>query len=124
MTDALETRPCFAAFHVEDVEASARFYRDGLGIALERDEGREHEEVSWHAPYFHFALFPQGAAPEPRLGFFVEDLDAAHERLVAMGATVEQAPYEAPWGRDARYLDPDGNLISLTERRTHHTQGQ
>ncbi len=124
MTDSLDARPCFAAFHVEDLEASARFYRDGLGITLERDKGREHEEVSWHGPYFHFALFPKEAAEEPGLGFFVEDLDAAHERLVATGATVEQAPYAAPWGKDARYRDPDGNLISLTERGTHHTQGQ
>ena len=124
MTDSQDVRPCFAAFHVENLEASARFYRDGLGIALERDEERAHDEVSWHAPYFHFALFLKEAEAEPGLGFFVENLDAAHERLVAMGATVEQAPYNAPWGRDARYLDPDGNLISLTERRTHHTRGE
>ncbi len=38
-------------------------------------------------------------------------------------ARVDRAPYLAPWGREARYLDPDGNLISLTERETHHTRG-
>ena len=116
-------RPCFAAFHVEDLEEAGRFYREGVGIALERDQDPLHEETSWHDPYFHFALFPKEAPREPALGLFVEDLDVTHERLVAMGARVDRAPYVAPWGREARYLDPDGNLISLTERKTHHTRG-
>ncbi len=116
-------RPCFAAFHVDDLEASVRFYRDGLGVALERNEDPLHEEISWHDPYFHFALFPKEAPREPALGLFVEDLDVTHDRRVAMGAKVDRAPYEAPWGREARYLDPDGNLVSLTERKTHRTQG-
>ena len=119
-----EIRPCFAAFHVENLEASARFYRDGLGIDLEPNDDPRHEEASWRDPYFHFALFPKEAPREPALGLFVEDLDAAHERLVGMGAQVDRAPYIAPWGREARYLDPDGNLISITERKTHRTQGQ
>ncbi len=120
MTDV---RPCFAAFHVDDLDASVRFYRDGLGVALSRNEDPVHEEISWHDPYFHFALFPKEAPREPAFGLFVEDLDAAHERLVGVGATVDREPYVAPWGREARYLDPDGNLVSLTERKTHHTQG-
>ena len=120
MTDV---RPCFAAFHVDDLEASVRFYRDGLGAALSRNEDPVHEEISWHDPYFHFALFPKEAPREPAFGLFVEDLDDTHERLVSMGATVDREPYVAPWGREARYLDPDGNLVSLTERKTHHTQG-
>ena len=43
MTDV---RPCFAAFHVDDLEASVRFYRDGLGVALKRNEDPVHEEIS------------------------------------------------------------------------------
>lgn len=122
MTD--EPRPCFAAFHVDDMQASVRFYRDGIGIALEANENPPHNEISWHDPYFHFALFPKDAPPESALGLFVEDLDAAHERLVRMGATVETEPAMFPWGRGATYLDPDGNLIGLTERGTHPSKGQ
>ncbi len=121
MTDE---QPCFAAFHVEDMEASVRFYRDGIGIALEPNESPPHNEISWHDPYFHFALFPKDAPREPDLGLFVEDIEASHQQLVAIGATVDKAPYDAPWGREARYLDPDGNLISLTERNTHPSKGK
>ncbi len=90
-----------------------RFYRDGLGINLQPNENPRHGETSWHDPYFHFAFFPVEARREPAPGLFVEDLEAAHERLVAKGGEVEK---EA-WGREARYryCDPDGNLISSTE---------
>ena len=106
-------RPHFAAFWVKDLEASVRFYRDGLGIPLERDQQPPHEEVSWHDPYFHFALIPKEEEQPPALGLPVEDLEAAHTRLLEVGAEVVKAPFDAPWGRDAWYHDPDGNLISL-----------
>ena len=57
-----EIRPCFAVFRVDDLEDSARFYRDGLGIDLHPND-------------------------------------------------------------EARYLDPDGNLVSITEQ-THRTRGR
>ena len=111
--------------YVTDLDRCVDFYR-ALGIPLKVDAhgSYHHAEHSFHDPYFHFALFPKEAAREPALGLFVEDLDAAHERLVGMGAQVDRAPYVAPWGREARYLDPDGNLISITERKTHHTRVQ
>ena len=91
-----DVRPCFAAFHVADLEASVRFYRDGLGVALERNEHPVHEEISWHDPYFHFALFPKEAPREPALGLFVEDLDTAHDRLLAMAAKSTGRPTRLP----------------------------
>jgi len=100
-----------------------RFYRDGIGIALKANEDPPHNEISWHDPYFHFALFPKGVPPEGGLGLFVDDLDVIHERMVALGTRVDRAPYDAPWGRGATYLDPDGNLIGLTERSTHPSKG-
>ena len=109
-----EIRPCFVALRVRDLEASARFYRDALGVPLHPDEEGTHHEYSWHEPYFHFALFP--AEPEePGLGFAVDDIDAAHERAVAAGATVVEPPRQQPWGRSARYRDPAGNQVELTD---------
>ena len=111
-----EIRPCFVALRVRDPEASVRFYRDALGVPLHADEEGTHHEYSWQEPYFHFALFP--AEPEePGLGFAVDDIDAAHERAVAAGATVVEPPRQQPWGRSARYRDPDGNQVELTDLR-------
>jgi predicted enzyme related to lactoylglutathione lyase len=50
----------------------------------------------------------------------VEDLDAACEHVQALGGTVVLEPMSIPEIRDlriARFLDPAGNLIGLTERR-------
>ena len=50
----------------------------------------------------------------------VEDLDATCKDLQALGGTLELEPMSIPEIRDlriARFRDPDGNLIGLTERR-------
>ena len=109
-----ESRPCFAALRVRDPEACARFYRDAIGIPLHPDEANTHHEYSWDEPYFHFAIFPADAE-QPALAFAVGDLDAAHKRAVAAGATVVYPPKQQPWGRTARYVDPDGNQVELTD---------
>jgi predicted enzyme related to lactoylglutathione lyase len=119
----LGTRLVFVALRVRDLEASARFYREAIGIPLRvaGGSGEEvHREYSWtDGAYLHFALFPARAGAETanvEVAFFVDDLDAAHERAAAAGAEVESEPEEQPWGRTAGYRDPDGNLAWLTER--------
>jgi predicted enzyme related to lactoylglutathione lyase len=120
----LGTRLVFVALRVRDLEASARFYREALGIPLREAGGsgeEMHREYSWSEDaYLHFALFSATRGGETRgveLSFFVDDLDAAHARAVAAGAEVESPPQKQPWGRTAGYRDPDGNLVGLTQRR-------
>ncbi|HSI97544.1 MAG TPA: VOC family protein, partial [Gaiellaceae bacterium] len=59
----LGTRLVFVALRVRDPEASARFYRDAIGIPLREAGGSEeerHREYSWtDGAYLHFALFPE-----------------------------------------------------------------
>ena len=53
-------------------------------------------------------------APSARFSLwaYVDDCDAAVERLRAAGVTVVEEPADQPWGeRVARVLDPDGNLV-------------
>jgi len=111
---------------VADLERSTALYRDGFGLDLhashhdddDRWIGGHHAAESWtDGTFVHFALYaakgpPTTAAP---LGFAVDDLDAAHARAVAAGAEVVHGPRPQPWGRSARYRDPDGNVIELTE---------
>ena len=119
----LGTRLVFVALRVRDLGASARFYGDAIGIPLRQSGGWDEEihcEYSWtDGAYMHFALFPAAAGGGTRdveLSFFVDDLEAAHARAVAAGAEVASEPKDEPWGRTAGYRDPDGNLVSLTQR--------
>lgn len=120
------SRLAFVALRVRDLERSARFYREAIGVPLEPGHGADepHVEYSWRVDaYLHFALF----AGEPTRGawvtFQVDGLDAAHGRAVAAGAEVVEPPHDAPWGRSASYRDPDGNLVGLTERASIRVAG-
>ena len=113
---------------VEDVERSLAFYRDLLGIPLRRDLDHggtdrwisgNHAALSWHDSFLHFALYKSKGVVtrDVQLGFPVDDLDAMHKLLVEAGVPVDVSPRDEPWGRTARYRDPDGNSIGLTEQR-------
>jgi predicted RNase H-like nuclease/predicted enzyme related to lactoylglutathione lyase len=96
-----ETRLVFVALHVRDLAASGRFYRDVFGVDLHQAQA----EVTWRED-----------ATQNEVGFDVDDLDAAHARAVAAGAEVVREPRVEPWVRTAAYRDPDGNLVTLTQR--------
>lgn len=114
-------RLAFVALHVRDLAAAARFYREAFGIAFpEGQPPRPQAEVSWReGTHLHLAVFAADpdATTRAELGFFVDDLDAAHARAVAAGAEVAREPREEPWGRTATYRDLDGNLVALTQGR-------
>lgn len=126
-----ERRLTFVALSVSELQRSVRFYRDALGIPLHdaahdseiQDPwyGGEHAAYSWtDGAFLHFALYPKREPERPvataaQIGFHVADFDALHERVVAAGAKIVSEPRSEPWGRTARYLDPDGNIVSITE---------
>lgn len=46
------------------------------------------------------------------LAFTVEDMEAAHRKLLAMGAEIIEPPTLRPWGAvNMSFYDPDGNVI-------------
>jgi catechol 2,3-dioxygenase-like lactoylglutathione lyase family enzyme len=126
-----DRRLTFVALTVSDLQRSARFYRDLLGIPLqdathdsEKQDpwyGGEHAAYSWtDGAFIHFALYPQREPQRPvataaQIGFHVADFDLVHQRVLASGAEVVSEPRREPWGKTARYLDPDGNIVSITE---------
>lgn len=127
-----EGRLIFLALWVADLEASAAFYRDDLGVPLREGwnepsgdpwiDGR-HFEHSWRdGAYFHFALFPIRSGMLPTSGaeisFATADVDAKHESLRARGVEIVHAPrtWEHAGLRMARYRDPSGNIVAFTQR--------
>lgn len=123
----------FLALDVSDLDAALHFYRDLIGAPLHRAShdaglrddwyGGDHAACSWtDGAFLHFALYPARPPHRPpttgaQVGFHVTDFDAVHARIVAAGVHVLVAPRDEPWGRTARYLDPDGNIVSITAAR-------
>ena len=114
---------------VADLGASVRFYRDLVGLALHSGADNEapgdrwisgaHAATSWpDGAFLHFSLYQsKGEVTRgAQVGFACDDLTAAHARIAA-GALVIHPPRPEPWGETARYADPDGNVISLTQSR-------
>jgi predicted enzyme related to lactoylglutathione lyase len=115
---------------VSDLAASTRFYRDAIGLDLHDggDNGApgdrwisgEHQAITFsEGGYFHFALYASKGSVSrgAQVSFGVDDIEKAHARVVASGAKVIHTPRTEPWGETARYADPDGNVVSLTQRR-------
>lgn len=116
---------------VDDLHASLRFYRDGLGFPTEGIIGQEfeHGAVVFIAlqPGLKLALWPRtslahdtgltlglASATEMSLGHNVAsraEVDAVMAQAAAAGATVVKPPAETFWGGYAGYFqDPDGHV--------------
>ena len=103
---------------VRDVAASAAFYREAFDVLLE--SGRAPRRPVGVADGAQHALALVSAETETtanvELSFLVDDLQSAHRRAVDAGASVVRSPYEDRGSRVAVYSDPDGNLVTLTQR--------
>lgn len=110
----------------KDLDASARFYRDVIGVPVSYSEPHEPENVPHHEAmfgsfdddtYVFFVLYAAEAEPTTgaHIGLRVDDLDAVHARAVASGVPVEKPPAPSVFGgRGARYRDPDGNHVGVS----------
>jgi len=116
------------ALRVADIDASARFYRDVVGVALERQEPhapdpQPHYSASWgrweraEGDFALFLIYParDGRAGPSEIAFAVESLDDVQARAETAGVEILELPRPLPWGRGAKYADPDGNLVSVVE---------
>ena len=126
-------KPCITVITigVDDLEASLRFYRDGLGFATEGIVGKE---FAYGAvvfirlqPGLRLALWPRTSiahdtglalrppsATEITLGHNVAskaEVDAVMAQAQAAGAAIVQPAHDAFWGGYCGYFqDPDGHL--------------
>jgi predicted enzyme related to lactoylglutathione lyase len=48
---------------------------------------------------------------------YVEDLDAAHRRVLAAGGDITQPIFDSPIGRRFQFLDPSGNELGVWSDR-------
>ena len=120
-----------AYIEVTDVERGIAFYCDGVGLSLKRRLSPNWIELDGaNLPVFLLANRPPVANLGGRtrnrdfsrhwtpvhLDFIVTDLDAAVERLLALGATLDRpVQNERDYGRMANMADPFGNGFDLIE---------
>jgi catechol 2,3-dioxygenase-like lactoylglutathione lyase family enzyme len=116
---------------VDDLERGIAFYTQGLGLRLGRRLGEDWAELLGGSSPIDLLANGAGTAPlgqaQPQrrdygrhwtpvhLDFVVQGIDAAAQRLVALGATLERPISDRRWGRMASMADPFGHGIDLLE---------
>ena len=115
---------------VDDVEAAVRFYRDVLGLAVEREADAPYANVIVPGT-LHFGIWSRAAAAESVYGeaaaaariplgftvaFEVDAVSADTEALQARGWQFVQHSRTEPWGQTtARFFSPSGALAEISE---------
>ena len=123
----MNAREPFPIIYVSDINRSEAFYRDAFGF-----ESVYRFPPDGLAEFVYLALGPTGiglGATEAEnvhgspiapgsgafeLFLYVDDMEAACERLLELGAPQLRAPADEAWGeRRAYFADPDGNAIHI-----------
>ena len=109
---------------VRDVPASAAYFRDKVGFAIDFLYGEppfygavSRDGVCIHLRCVHEPNFAELAGREVSLILAiieVVDVQALFSEIQARGAEIAQVPTSKPWGgTDFQVRDPDGNVISF-----------
>jgi lactoylglutathione lyase len=113
-TEPLVRRLNVVYLYVSDMQRSAAFYRDLLGIPLEGDG--DWQEASLAGARFALHRAHEGIGPLStgtiHVNLEVADLVAATQRLRDAGVDVDETMRE-DWGAAARIADPDGYELYL-----------
>ena len=105
-------------FYVSDIARTETFYRDTLGIEVERREGMEPFWLVGKTGGMEIIFFQLDAVrgSTPALIFDISEeggIDDIVAALVEQGVTIVTPVSEAPGGWSADFLDPDGFGLGL-----------
>lgn len=110
--------PDFVALQVRDLEASAAFYTEQLGLV--RAPASPPGAVVFATQPIPFAVREPTVDLDAveRLGWGValwlkvDDAQELHDRLSEAGTSIAVAPFDGPFGRTFAFLDPDGYTVT------------
>lgn len=110
--------PSFVALQVRDLESSARFYEDHLG--LERVPGVSEDAVVFATEPLPFAVRKPLVDLEAveKLGWGValwmrcDGAPALYESLKEAGVPIAREPFDGPFGYTFAFVDPDGYTVT------------
>ncbi len=118
------TGPDFISLQVRDLERSAAFYEQYLGLTRSL-AGPAHAVVfDTHPVAFAVRDVVAGvdldasaqAGQGIALWLHATDAQDIHDALAAAGATIISAPIDGPFGRTFTFADPDGYHVTLHDR--------
>jgi catechol-2,3-dioxygenase len=110
----------------EDLEGTAQFYRDVVGLEMIAHHG---ERPAFALGGGSHMVLIQGkpavyhsteAHPFPVIAFAVENLDETVAHLEAQGIELPWGVETGPQARWVKFWDPAGNLIELAELARRH----
>lgn len=113
--------PDFISLQVSDLEGSAEFYQNYLGLV--RSQAGPPHAVVFDTKPIAFALrdllpgTELSSGSQPGLGvalwLYAPDAQEIHDKLHAAGVKITSAPIDGPFGRTFTFADPDGYLVTL-----------
>lgn len=124
MPDLKTPRICQVTINVTDLATAIAFYQAAFGATFNEDIS-SFQFGTWpsddlflltvaHPPNHHGQQ--QGPTGTSRFGLLMSDVDEAHRRALAAGATEHFPPADEPWKpRSSCVIDPSGNWIDLTQ---------
>jgi predicted enzyme related to lactoylglutathione lyase len=122
--------PILINIDVDDLERAQAFYLSAFELRLGRRLGPDVVELLGGFSPLYLLRKAAGTTPSPRtaqrrdyqrhwspvhLDFVVADLDAAVQRALAAGATLDLPVTEFAWGRLATFADPFGHGLCLLQ---------
>jgi len=112
---------------VNDQQQALEFWRGKVGFEVREDEPFM-PPLRWltvgpPSGQTSFVLWPigapgtQGKKPAGFTGVSLtsDDLQADYERMSAQGVVFDRPPREQPYGLEAGFADPDGNLFNVVQ---------
>jgi predicted enzyme related to lactoylglutathione lyase len=106
--------------YVADMARAIAFYEGAFGLTFTRFGEDWAECTLADGVRLGFHLAHEGARPQPpgstMVDLRVDDLAATHARLAALGGRPGD-PQDAPTGRFVSFIDPDGYLVQVFERK-------
>ena len=101
---------------VSDMQASVRFYTEGLGLRIKTQSPMWVELEAGDATIaLHAAHDIPRAGSSPILSFYVDDVNSSLESLSRVGGRQEGRIREPSFGKVASMRAPEGTLVSLTQ---------
>lgn len=101
----------YLEFTSTNIEATKAFYQKVFGWSFE-DYGPEYTSFSDGRITGGFKSGETGGSSGPLVVIFVDDLDAAEQRVRAVGGVVTKERFSFPGGSRFHFRDPGGNELA------------
>ncbi len=118
------TGPDFVSLQVRDLERSAAFYEQYLGLT--RSPAGPPHAIVFETKPASFAVrdvvpgVDLDSIPQPGQGMALwlhaTDAQQIHDALAAAGTPITLAPMDGPFGRTFTFADPDGYQVTIHDR--------